>query len=65
LLVPSLVIYDEDPYTDFADLPGFTAGGDGMRHAERIPATRGLPHFDRLDLTLDALSRFWKDVESR
>ncbi|MEX2132550.1 MAG: alpha/beta hydrolase [Acidimicrobiia bacterium] len=65
LLVPSLVIYDEDPYTDFADLPGFTAGGDGTRHAERIPGTRGLPHFDNPEQTLDALNRFWKDVESR
>jgi len=65
LLVPSLVIYDEDPYTDFADLPGFTAGGDGIRQAERIPGTCGLPHFDRPDQTLDALTRFWKDVESR
>ncbi len=65
LLVPSLVIYDEDPYTDFADLPGFTAGGDGMRQAERIHGTRGLPHFDKPEQTLDALNRFWKDVESR
>lgn len=65
LLVPSLVIYDEDPYTDFADLPGFTAGGDGLRHAERIPGTRGLPHFERPDQTLDAMERFWKDVDSR
>ena len=65
LLVPSLVVYDEDPYTDFADLPGFTAGGNGMRHAERIPGTLGLPHFDRPEQTLDALQRFWKDVDSR
>jgi pimeloyl-ACP methyl ester carboxylesterase len=65
LLVPSLVMYDEDPYTDFADLPAFTAGGDGMRQVERIPGTRGLPHFDKPEQTLDALNRFWKDVESR
>ncbi len=65
LLAPSLVVFDEDPYTDFADLPAFTAGGDGTRHAERIPGTRGLPHFDKPEQTLDALSRFWKDVESR
>lgn len=65
LLVPTLVLYDEDPYTDFADLPGFAAGGDGIRHAERIPGTRGLPHFERPDQTLDALQRFWKDVDSR
>ncbi|MGF1616944.1 MAG: alpha/beta fold hydrolase [Acidimicrobiia bacterium] len=64
LLVPSLVLYDEDPYTDFADLPGFTAGGNGLRQAERIPDTRGLPHFDRPEQTIDALNRFWKDVES-
>jgi pimeloyl-ACP methyl ester carboxylesterase len=65
LLVPILVLYDEDPYTDFADLPEFIAGGDGIRHAERIPGTRGLPQFERPDLTLDALQRFWKDVDSR
>jgi pimeloyl-ACP methyl ester carboxylesterase len=65
LLIPTLVIYDEDPYTDFADLPGFTAGGDGIRQAERIPGTRGLPQFERPELTVDALQRFWKDVDSR
>lgn len=64
LLVPSLVIYDEDPYTDFADLPAFTASGDGTRQAERIPGTRGLPHFDKPEQTIEALNRFWKDVES-
>jgi pimeloyl-ACP methyl ester carboxylesterase len=65
LLVPILVLYDEDPYTDFADLPGFTGGGEGIRHAERIPGTRGLPQFERPELTVDALQRFWKDVDSR
>ncbi|CAN5861895.1 alpha/beta fold hydrolase [soil metagenome] len=65
LLAPSLVIYDEDAYTDFADLPAFTASGDGTRQAERIPGTTGLPHFDKPEQTVDALNRFWKDVESR
>jgi pimeloyl-ACP methyl ester carboxylesterase len=65
LLVPVLVLYDEDPYTDFADLPGFTAGGEGIRQAERIPGTKGLPQFEMPELTVDALQRFWKDVDSR
>ena len=65
LLVPILVLYDEDPYTDFADLPGFIAAGEGTRRAERIPGTKGLPQFESPDLTLDALQRFWKDVDSR
>ncbi len=63
LMVPTLVLYDEDAYTDFAYLPEFVADRPN-RTARRIPGTRGLPHFDRPALTVDAIETFWKDVES-
>lgn len=65
LTVPTLVIYDQDAYTDFADLPAFIAGGNGERRVARIPGTKGLPHFDEPGLTTEALNHFWKDVESQ
>lgn len=65
LTVPTLVIYDDDAYTDFADLPAFVAAGNGTRTVARIPGTKGLPHFDEPGLTIEALNYFWKEIESR
>ncbi len=65
LTVPTLVVYDEDAYTDFADLPSFVAAASSDRRVARIPGTKGLPHFDEPALTADALSHFWKEVEGR
>lgn len=64
LTVPTLVLYDEDAYTDFADLAEFVASGPGNRRAKRIHDTRGLPQFEQPDATIDALHDFWKDVEA-
>lgn len=63
LTVPTLVLYDQDPHVDFALLPEFLSKGSGIRKARRIPDTFGLPHFDEPDLTMEALTRFWKDTE--
>jgi pimeloyl-ACP methyl ester carboxylesterase len=65
LTVPTLILYDEDAYTDFAYLPEFVGQEGKGRHAERIADTRGLPQFDKPEATVDAISRFWKDIESR
>ena len=63
LLVPTLVLYDKDPYTDFAHLPEFVSQGNGSRFARRIPGTHGLPHFEQTTATVDAIESFWKDID--
>ncbi len=65
LTTPTLVLYDEDPYTDFALLPEFLSQNTYIRRAERIEGTLGLPHFDRTEETVAAITRFWNEVESR
>lgn len=54
---PVLVLYDRDAYVDFDRLPAFL-----LRHpnwcSERIPGTRGLPHFEKLDETCAPLDLF-------
>ena len=58
---PVLVLYDKDGYTDFAHLPDLVQQAPNWR-AERIPGTRGLPHFERPELTMASLERFWSDA---
>jgi pimeloyl-ACP methyl ester carboxylesterase len=58
LEVPTLVLYDEDPYVTFEKLPRFLAQNKNWQ-AERVPGTRGLPHFERLPETIAALQGFW------
>ncbi len=54
---PVLVLYDEDPHTSFARLPEFVDRFGWS--ARRVGPSRGLPHFEALDATIDALERFW------
>jgi pimeloyl-ACP methyl ester carboxylesterase len=62
LKIPVLVIYDRDPYTRFDNLEPFV-----MAHANwyssRITPTRGLPHFEHLFETVQALNDFWDAQE--
>ncbi len=60
--VPALVLYDEDAYTKFDALPDLLARGPNWK-GERVPGTRGLPQFDKLEATTDALDRFWSSAE--
>ncbi|UJR84430.1 alpha/beta fold hydrolase [Sandaracinus amylolyticus] len=46
LRVPTLVLYDRDPHSDFAQLDGLERRNRAVR-AHRVPGTRGLPHFER------------------
>ena len=55
---PMQVLYDTDPYTDFARLPELVSGARDVA-AVRIPGTRGLPHFEQLDAVTAALDAFW------
>lgn len=58
LTMPVLVLYDRDAFVRFDELPGHVA-----RHANwqavRIEPTLGLPHFEKLDDTAQALDQFW------
>lgn len=51
--VPSLILYDRDPFTGFARLAEFVS--DGSWKAVQIPDTLGLPHWDDLAGTVAAL----------
>lgn len=58
---PTLVLYDTDPNVSFDRLPTLLNQNSHWR-ARRITNTRGLPHFERLDKTTEALDEFWADV---
>lgn len=66
--VPTLVLYDEDPYADsraeFAKLPTLLASAPSWR-AERLSPSRGLPQFDMPDETFRCIDSFWADLRSR
>ncbi len=61
--VPVLVLYDYDAYVTFDRLGTLQQSRPNWR-AERIPGTRGLPHFDKPRETIEALDRFWAEVNS-
>lgn len=60
---PVLVLYDCDAYVSFDRLGLLTRSHPNWR-AERIPGTRGLPHFDKPRETIEALERFWAEVNT-
>jgi len=62
LRVPTLVIYNTDPFSSFERLPEFIAGRDGW-DAVQIAGTNGLPHWDKPSETLEALRRHWETAE--
>ena len=59
LAVPTLVLYDRDPYVDFSDLPKLLASNPHWQ-AERILHTKGLPHWEKLAETTASIDRFWR-----
>lgn len=58
---PTMVLYDTDPFTSFAELAEFISDRPGWS-ATRIRGTRGLPHWDRPTETLNALLAHWEDA---
>lgn len=56
--VPALVLHDTDPNVSFERLPDLI-DHNGAWSAQRIPGTRGLPHFEQLAETVAALETFW------
>lgn len=61
LMLPVLVLYDRDPVSRFDALPGLLANHHNWQ-AVRIAPTKGLPHFERLPETAQALDKFWEDA---
>ncbi len=61
LTQPVLVIYDEDGFVSFDQLPARLKRRANWREARIIP-TRGLPQFEQLPATTAALDRFWSEV---
>ncbi|HEX7098840.1 MAG TPA: alpha/beta fold hydrolase [Acidimicrobiia bacterium] len=62
LEVPTLVVYNTDPFSGFERLPEFLAGREGW-DAVQMPGTNGLPHWDKPNETLEALRRHWEANE--
>ena len=61
LTSPTLILYDQDPNIDFDRLPELLKGNPRV-HAERINPSRGLPHWELPEQTVNALMRFWTSI---
>ncbi len=59
---PVLVLYDQDQYTSFEQLPGVLERHANWQAARIVP-TKGLPHFEELAQTTAALDRFWVGID--
>jgi hypothetical protein len=63
LPAPTLVIYDRDAFVRFDALPGLLRKKPNFQ-AERIAPTLGLPQFEKLPETINALDTFWQGLEA-
>lgn len=63
LETPTLVIYDRDSFVRFDALPDLLQRNPRFQ-AERIAPTLGLPHFEKLPETINALDTFWKGLNA-
>jgi pimeloyl-ACP methyl ester carboxylesterase len=61
LTQPVLVLHDQDAYVSFERLPELMQERPNWQ-AIRVAPTRGLPHFEQLAATTDALDGFWERV---
>lgn len=60
--VPTLVLYDKDPYTTFETLEPFRAAHANFA-IQRISHTRGLPQFDAPQQTAEALRAYYDRLD--
>ena len=58
---PVLVLYDRDPNTNFEMLPGLLMEKKNWQGA-RITPTKGLPHWEQPEKTIQAMEAFWSDL---
>lgn len=59
---PTLVIYDRDAYSNFGTLPELLLKNPAWQAVRLVP-TKGLPHFERLQDTVEVIDGFWKGVK--
>lgn len=62
LRVPTMVIYDKDPYSKFMTLPDLLLKNPAWQAVRLVPSM-GLPHFERLPDTVDVIDNFWKGLK--
>lgn len=60
---PVMVLFDQDPNVSFNHLDEVLAGNANWR-SQRIPDTHGLPHFEKPDLTADAVLKFLTEIKA-
>jgi pimeloyl-ACP methyl ester carboxylesterase len=60
---PCLVLYDRDAFVRFDRLPGLLARRPNWQ-ARRISPSLGLPQFEKLPETIQALDDFWQGLEN-
>ncbi len=61
LRVPTLILYDRDPYTRFERLPELTRRNPAIR-SHRIENTCGMPHFERRDEVAHVIREFGEEA---
>ncbi len=59
---PTLVVYDQDPYSNFGALPDLLMKNPAWQAVRLVPSL-GLPHFERLADTVDVIDNFWKGIK--
>jgi len=59
LRTPTLVIYDRDPYSNFGALPDLLIKNPVWQAVRLVPSL-GMPHFERLQDTVEVMDGFWK-----
>ncbi|NDJ63090.1 MAG: alpha/beta hydrolase [Chloroflexi bacterium] len=61
LEIPVLVIYDRDNFVRFDSLPDIVERKPNW-YSTRVSPTMGLPHFEKLPETAQALDAFWTEI---
>ncbi|NCF64802.1 MAG: alpha/beta fold hydrolase [Chloroflexi bacterium] len=59
LNVPTLTLFDRDPFANFDMLPHLLGENENWQEA-RIRPSQGMPHFEKLVQTTTALDHFWQ-----
>lgn len=61
LQIPALIIYDRDPFVRFDMLPELLQRNPNWQEARVVPSL-GLPQFEKLPETAEALNNFWRGI---
>ena len=61
LIVPTLALFDRDPFANFDMLPHLLGSNSNWQEARIVPS-QGMPHIERLPETAKALDDFWQSL---